>query len=93
MVSSAGTTAYLYDAADRMLSAGPTSCTYDHNGNEVTKTTGATKVGYSYDVLNRMIAATGGGINSQYQFYLRRTLSLLYNIGYLPDSIGRGGAI
>jgi RHS repeat-associated protein len=68
MVSSAGTTAYTYDAADRMLTAGTSSYTYDNNGNQITKTTGTTTVTYSYDPLNRLSAASGGGMNSQYKY-------------------------
>ena len=68
MVSSAGTTAYTYDAADRLLSAGTTSYGYDHNGNQVTKITGATTVNYTFDALNRLGAVSGGGINSQFQY-------------------------
>jgi RHS repeat-associated protein len=68
MVSSAGTTPYTYDAADRLLSAGTTSNTYDGNGNQITKTTGTTTTNFIYDPLNRLIGASGGGINSGYQY-------------------------
>ncbi|HLG95951.1 MAG TPA: RHS repeat-associated core domain-containing protein [Bryobacteraceae bacterium] len=68
MVSSAGTTAYSYDAADRILAAGATTYGYDHNGNQTTKTTGTTTVTFAYDPLNRLISATGGGVSSQYRY-------------------------
>jgi RHS repeat-associated protein len=68
MVSSAGTTAYTYDDADQMLTAGTSTFQYDSNGNQVAKTTGSTTVRNSFDALNRLSAATGGGINSGYQY-------------------------
>lgn len=68
MSSSAGTTAYSYDAADRLLSAGSTTYSYDRNGSQIRKTTGSTTLNYTYDALNRLIAASGGGVNSQYQY-------------------------
>jgi RHS repeat-associated protein len=68
MTSSAGTTAYTYDADDRLLAAGTSSYTYDGNGNRLTKTTGATTVAYVFDALNRLTAVSGGGIAAQYQY-------------------------
>jgi RHS repeat-associated protein len=68
MVSSGGTTPYTYDASDRLLSAGTTSYGYDKNGNQISKTTGSTTFSYSYDALNHLIATSGGGIDSQYQY-------------------------
>jgi RHS repeat-associated protein len=42
--------------------------TYDNNGNQLTKATGATTIGYAYDALNRLTAVTSGVINSHYQY-------------------------
>ena len=68
MTSSAGTTAYTYDADDRLLAAGTSSFTYDGDGNRLTKTTGGTTVSYAFDALNRLTAVSGGGIAAQYQY-------------------------
>lgn len=55
------TTNYSYDAANRMLSAGSMSFTYDANGNRLTKATTATPPSqsrletYAYDEQNRLV--------------------------------------
>ena len=48
----AGTTAYTYDARDRLLSAGSTSFAYDQNGNQTQKGTRT----FTYDLANRLQA-------------------------------------
>jgi RHS repeat-associated protein len=68
MTSSAGTTAYTYDADDRLLTGGTSSYSYDGNGNRLTKTTGATTVSYTFDALNRLAGVSGSGIAAQYQY-------------------------
>jgi RHS repeat-associated protein len=68
MTNAAGTTSYRYDAADRLLSAGTTSYAYDNNGNQIAKTMGSTTINYTFDVLNRLTAVTGGGLNSSYEY-------------------------
>jgi RHS repeat-associated protein len=67
-ISAAGTTNSAYDAADRLLTAGTISFTYDNNGNRITKTTGTTTLTYSFDSLNRLIAVAGGGVSAHYQY-------------------------
>jgi RHS repeat-associated protein len=68
LVSTAGTTSYTYDDADRMLTAGTSTFQYDPNGNQIGKTTGSTAITYSYDALNLLTAASGSGINSGYHY-------------------------
>jgi RHS repeat-associated protein len=51
-----GTTAYTYDARDRLLSAGPTSFAYDQNGNQTQKGTRT----FTYDLANRLKTTTEG---------------------------------
>jgi len=50
------------------LKAGTTTFTYDGNGNQLTKTTGAGTATYGWDALNRLISLTGAGLNTQYQY-------------------------
>lgn len=53
-----GTTAYTYDANDRLLTAGPTSFTYDGLGNTLTQTDAGETTTYEYDGLSRLTRAT-----------------------------------
>jgi len=48
-------TAYAYDANDRLLTAGGETYSYDNNGNTLTKTIDATVITNSYDQNNRLI--------------------------------------
>jgi RHS repeat-associated protein len=50
------TTAYTYDARDRLLSAGSTSFAYDQNGNQTQKGTRT----FAYDLANRLKTTTQG---------------------------------
>jgi RHS repeat-associated protein len=52
------TSAYTYDANDRLLSEGDTTYTYDANGNVRTQTSPGKTVIYEYDFENRLIRAT-----------------------------------
>lgn len=63
-----GTTAYAYDADDRLLTAGATTFTYDRNGNQIAKATGKATVSYAYDAANRLTAVTGPGIASRFAY-------------------------
>lgn len=63
VTSSAGTTAYGYDAADRLLNAGTTTFLYDNNGNLLSKTTGSAITKYSFDSLNRLTSVAAGASN------------------------------
>ena len=47
-------TTYVYDARDRLLSAGPTSYRYDENGNELS----AGSTTFAYDLANRVRSTT-----------------------------------
>jgi len=66
--NSTGTMAYMYDASDRLLTAGTAAFTYDRNGNRLTKVTGATTTSYMFDALNRLSSVSGGGVAAQYQY-------------------------
>jgi len=61
---------YSYDADDRLLFAGTSSFTYDANGNQTSKTQMATgqPIVYSYDAANRLVATSGGAINSSFAY-------------------------
>jgi RHS repeat-associated protein len=50
-------TEYTYDAADRMLTAGSTTFTYDKNGNQLTETNSSGTTTNSYDSVNRLISS------------------------------------
>ncbi|MBI4286290.1 MAG: PKD domain-containing protein [Chloroflexi bacterium] len=52
------TTAYTYDADNRMLTAGATTYAYDNNGNMVKKTEGQNATAYQYDYENRLTRVT-----------------------------------
>jgi RHS repeat-associated protein len=56
-----GKTNYSYDAADRLLTAGSRTFTYDANGNRVSVTDASTHQSQTltYDAANRLTAATG----------------------------------
>ncbi len=54
----AGTTAYTYDANNRLTQAGATTYAYDPNGNLTSISTGRT---FAWDVFNRMTATTASG--------------------------------
>ncbi len=51
-----GVTGYSYDSADRLLTAGGTSFTWDSNGNQLSKGTSS----YQYDVANRLTRVVTG---------------------------------
>src|ERR1035437_6674191 len=51
-----------------MLTAGPSSFTYDGNGNRLTKTTGSATLSYTFDALNRLASVSGGGVGALYQY-------------------------
>jgi RHS repeat-associated protein len=52
---------YAYDAADQLLSAGPTTFTYDANGNQTTRIDARGITIYSYDHQDRLIRITAPG--------------------------------
>ncbi len=60
MTVGAITTTYGYDAANKLLTAGTVSYTYDGNGNPLTKTDTSTSqtTTYTYDTENRLTTAT-----------------------------------
>ena len=57
-------TSYVYDARDRLLSAGSTSYAYDENGNEVSAGSGT----FAYDLANRVRSTTQGGTITTYAY-------------------------
>jgi RHS repeat-associated protein len=57
-------TAYTYDRADRILTAGATNYTVNANGN----TTGRGSDSFSYDQANRLVSATISGATSTYSY-------------------------
>jgi RHS repeat-associated protein len=67
-VAPTGTTAYTYDADDRVLSAGATTFVFDHDGNLTSKTNAGATVNYAYDAANRLIHATGPALNSSFAY-------------------------
>jgi RHS repeat-associated protein len=60
----AGTTAYTYDRADRITTAGATSITVDANGNTTAKGADA----FTYDQANRLKTATVSGTTETYAY-------------------------
>ena len=61
---------YAYDAADRLLSAGLATFTYDANGNQtsISRGLGSLPIIYQYDAANRLIGATGGRKTSSFAY-------------------------
>jgi RHS repeat-associated protein len=59
-----GTTAYTYDARDRLLSAGSTSFAYDQNGNQTQKGTRT----FAYDLANRLKTTTQSSTTTTYVY-------------------------
>ena len=58
-------TNYTYDAADRLLTAGSTTFTYDNNGNQLTEKTSSGTTTNTYYSANRFILFSGpNGISS-----------------------------
>lgn len=58
MTTPSGTTNYIYDKANRLLTAGNTTYTYDNNGNLTSKTEDGQATTYTYDHENRLIQIT-----------------------------------
>lgn len=70
MTDTTGTTAYSYDEANRLLSAGGTTFGWDDNGNLITRTEGISVTTYSYDFENRLTQVNlPGGLANQYTYY------------------------
>ena len=63
-----GTTAYAYDANDRLLSAGGVSFTYDANGNVTSRTEGGVTTSLTWDVENRLAALDAPGQTISYAY-------------------------
>jgi RHS repeat-associated protein len=85
LTSSAGTTAYVYDDDDRLLSAGAMTFSYDGNGNRLTKGNGGTTTNYSFDAINRLIVVATGASTVQFQYDGDGNRSGLTNAGALTQ--------
>jgi RHS repeat-associated protein len=59
---------HVYDIADRLLSRGPTSYTFDKNGNLTSLKKNNKTTNYIFDAANRLISVTGGGVNSTFTY-------------------------
>jgi len=62
------TTAYVYDANDRMTTAGPVTFAHDDNGNVTSRTFAGTTTAYQYDALNRLRQVTAGTTVTSYRY-------------------------
>lgn len=62
--SSTGATSYAYDAADRLLAAGPLVFTWDYDGNMLTKGDTA----FTYDALNRLTELVTGTTSVEFTY-------------------------
>jgi len=65
-----GSTNYTYDAADRLLTAGPAAYAYDADGNETSVQTSphAKPTLFEYDAANRLTSASGSLKNSAFAY-------------------------
>jgi len=70
MISDGVQTDYTYDAANKMLTAGNSTFTYDDAGNTLTETNGSVVTTYTWDYLNRL---------TQWQKTGHTTQSYVYN--------------
>ncbi len=67
-VAPTGTTAYTYDANDRMLTAGNLSFSYDANGNLTTKLTPSGNTSFTFNAANRLTSVAGPEISSTFAY-------------------------
>jgi RHS repeat-associated protein len=65
---SAVVTTYTYDSADRMLTAGASTFTYDKNGNQLTATTSSGTTTNAYDSANRLLTSSGPNGTSNFTY-------------------------
>jgi RHS repeat-associated protein len=91
-----GTTAYAYDANDRLLAAGATTFTYDANGNTLSQADASGTTTYQYDGLNRLTRATApGGAVTSFAYDGRnnrvRMLDASSTVNYLVDPFHPSG--
>jgi len=59
---------WAYNAANQLLNDGTFSYTYDSNGNQLTKTTGAVTTTYTYSPENQLVQATLPGTTATYTY-------------------------
>src|SRR5262249_22192027 len=67
LTSATGTLHYTYDANDRLLSAGPTTYSYDLNGNTASITSGSPTI-LSYDFDDRLVAAASSTVSATFVY-------------------------
>jgi RHS repeat-associated protein len=89
----AGTTAYTYDVANQMLTAGGDTYTYDANGSVISKlTAGGALTTFTYDFQNRLTQITGPQGNERSQYAPDGTRVDIYgstaDAQYNPGEIG-----
>ncbi len=61
-------TAYSYDANDRLIQQGGTTYGYDANGNTLTETLDGQTTQYSYDLKNQLVSVDRGGVITTYTY-------------------------
>lgn len=61
-------TAYTYNAANQIQTAGPTTFTSDFNGNLKTQTAGTVTRSFNYDFEDRLVGSTDGATGAQYVY-------------------------
>jgi RHS repeat-associated protein len=66
--SPAADTAYTYNAANQIQTAGPTAFASDPNGNLKVQATGGVARSFAYDLEDRLVTATSGPTSAQYVY-------------------------
>ena len=80
-LKTAGSTSYAYDPAGNRISAGTSSFTYDDFGNLASATAGATTIAYRTNGSGLRVSATGGGVTTTYSWDAAAALPALLSDG------------